>query len=112
MIRGSTKIDGIALGDGTFSFLSADSRLTAKAAFVSSTTGHTHGWTNMSGGWSKETLLKLQELRTSMERDLAGLHLTEVSTEQRPGLALPTAPDDAAPSGLGEHLGQMEAPQV
>ncbi len=55
MIRGATKIDGIALGEGSFSFLTTDSKLTAKAAFVSSRTGNTHGWTNMASDMNKRS---------------------------------------------------------
>jgi len=111
MIKGTAKIDGIALGEGTFSFLSPDSKLTAKAAFVSSTSGHTHGWTSAQGGWSKETLLKLKELRESMERDIAALHLSDV-IEDAPGLPVSPTPDARGPSGLGDHLGSGDAPQV
>jgi len=111
MIKGTAKIDGIALGEGTFSFLSPDSKLTAKAAFISSTSGHTHGWTSAQGGWSKETLLKLKELRESMERDLAALHLSDV-VEDVPGLSVSPSPAPRGPSGLGEYLGTGDAPQV
>jgi len=111
MIRGTAKIDGIALGEGTFSFLSPDSKLTAKAAFVSSTSGHTHGWTSAQGGWSKETLLKLKELRESMERDIAALHLSDV-IEGASGPSALLSPDARGPSGLGDHLGAGDATQA
>jgi hypothetical protein len=111
MIRGVVKMDSISLGEGTFSFLSSDTKLTGKAAFANTKTGRTHGWTQMTTGWSKETLQKLQELRDLMEHDFATLHFSD-TVETAQGLSIPISPDAAEPVGLGEHLGKSEAEQA
>lgn len=108
MIRGYAKFDGLALGEGTFSFLGATVHLEAKAAFVSTKTGDTHGWTK-STQWSPAVIAKLQELRALMEADLGRIHL------QDGGEVLTTGARGVAPAvesgGLGEHL-RDPTPQV
>lgn len=106
MQQGTPKFDGIAVFTAEFSFLGPTVKLSTKAAFVDSRTGHTHGWTTGEGGiWSTGTIDALKALRDSMEADLARLHFTE-------GAAVPgTGGGGEEPSagggggGLGEHLG-------
>ena len=46
-----------------------------------------------------------------VERDIAALHLSDV-IEDAPGLPVSPTPDARGPSGLGDHLGSGDAPQV
>lgn len=101
MIRGTARFDGLAVLEASFSFLGSTLQLEAKAAFLNTKTGDTHGWTK-NGQWSPPVIEKLKELRALMELDLGRLHLEgggEVLVG--PASATPTA---ASPSGLGEHL--------
>lgn len=102
-IKGVPKFDAIALGDLAADFKKATISLNGMAAFVDSETGLTHGWTKGEGSvWSKETMLKLQELKEAMETDFARLHFGEETiqtdgSKKGPGLKFP--------SGIGEHVG-------
>jgi len=106
MIKGTPKIDGIAVGEFVVKFTGPQVQFTAKAAFVNNKTGETHGWTDaLSASWSPTTMEKLQELRALMEIDLGRLHLEgggEVLVGPRS--AAPVA-QQAHEGGLGEHLG-------
>lgn len=109
MIRGTAKFDGLTLGEFSASFLgpSGAVHLEAKTAFVDSTTGATHGWTNTTT-WSPETIEKLKELKEVMERDVAKVHFvgggeTLASTRKAASLG---------EGGLGELLSGKDAPQV
>jgi hypothetical protein len=110
MIKGVTKFDGVAVGEFTAVFLGPTLEFKAKAAFVDSKTGETHGWTTNST-WSPPTIAKLKELREMMELDLGMKHLesggeltANTVTAQRGGAQPPT--------GLGDHLGESGAEQV
>ena len=108
MIRGTTKIDGLALGELRVSFLGEGLEIYGKAAFVDSTTGNTHGWTEGRGQlWSKNTLAKLAELRLCMEMDLGAVHLKNMEDGDTGTAA---AEDDEG--GLVEHLGTGDAPSI
>jgi hypothetical protein len=74
MINGSPKFNGMAMGEGKFSFLGTTIHLEGKAAFIDNRTGQTHGWTHNTS-WSKDTIDKLMELRAAMEVDLGRMHL-------------------------------------
>jgi len=82
--------------------------LTARAAFVDTRTGNTHGWTEGTGTiWSEETKRALVALVELMELDLSRLHF----------LGMPEAPSNiqgmrTEPGGLGEHLTDDDAPSV
>lgn len=91
------KFDKLAIGEMTANFLSVPTSLKAKAAFVDSTTGSTHGWTECSN-WSPATAAKMAELRTCMETDLARIHFEDGATASSGG-------DQIAYDGLGEVLG-------
>jgi hypothetical protein len=104
MIRGNARFDGVAVLEGSFSFLGASNGLEGKAAFVNSKTGDTHGWTT-NKQWSPQVLEKLKELRALMEVDLGQLHL-EGGGEV---LVAPTGAgtvlsESRGTGGLGEHL--------
>ena len=109
MIRGYPKFDGLAVGEGTFSFLGATIHLEAKAAFVSAKTGDTHGWTKNTQ-WSPQVMEKLRELRTLMEIDLGRLHLTDGG--EMPATAATSGPSFGSDGGgLGEHF-RDTTPQI
>ena len=106
MIRGTPKFDGVVVGEIKIVFTGLQLQFEAKAAFVDSKTGETHGWTNATASaWSPITIDKMKELRALMELDLGKLHL-EGGGEVLVG---PTgvAPHTSAgfEGGLGEHLG-------
>jgi hypothetical protein len=104
MKKGKPVFDGIAVGEVSMDFMKTSLHVTAKAAFVDSQTGTTHGWTNCTQ-WSKETIRKIGDLKASMERDLATVHFQEGLTDEEP--------IDGVPSGLMEHLSDEEdAPSI
>jgi hypothetical protein len=108
MIQGSAKFDAIVVGEFTASFIGPTTDFKAKAAFVNSKTGQTHGWTS-NQTWSKETIIKLLELRALMETDLGALHLENGGQV----LEVPTQPrNPPAPTGLSEHVGDGGLEQV
>lgn len=110
MIRGNTKFDGLAVGEGSFSFLGATLHLEAKAAFVNSRTGDTHGWTKNTQ-WSPQVIEKLKELRALMEVDLGHIHLQGGGEVLSTAVPLGTALTSTEGGGLGEHL-REPTPQV
>lgn len=110
MIRGNAKFDGLAVGEGKFSFMGPTVHLDGKAAFVNSRTGDTHGWTNNTQ-WSPETIAKLSELRALMEVDLGRLHM-ENGGEVLIGPTNTGGVGVSSVGGLGEHIGREPTPQV
>lgn len=104
MIRGNAKFDGIAVGELSVNFMGPTVKATAKAAFVATGSGATHGWTT-NESWSPETMSRLRELRAQMEVDLAKIHFGE------DGLAVGEAPGQS-PGGLGEHLAAAEGRSI
>jgi hypothetical protein len=100
----------MAIGEMNAKFIGGMQQLefTAKAAFVSSRTGDTHGWTNAGTSvWSPETIEKLKELRALMEIDLGRLHL-EGGGEALIGpssTATSVSKGSEGPGGIGEHIG-------
>lgn len=106
MIRGTAKFDGMAIGEISINFLSPTVHMEAKAAFVNSETGTTHGWTK-SAQWSPETMRKLQELKELMEQDLAKVHFVGDG-----GVQTGASEGGRAAGGLGEFIAGSEAPQV
>jgi hypothetical protein len=101
MREGTPNFDGILVGEFSVSFIESPSVLSAKAAFVNKTTGHTHGWTS-NAQWTPATLRKLQELREAMEEDLAEIHFREGRAAQGGGPGLGLTPK--RPLSLGDHL--------
>lgn len=79
--------------------------LTARAAFVDTRRGTTHGWTEGNGTiWSEQTKALFKELVSSMEDDMGKLHF--VSSPNR------VVGSPASVGGLGEHLVSGDAPSV
>jgi hypothetical protein len=106
MVRGTLVPDGLAVLEVQASFLPGG-QLSAKAAFVNTKTGRTHGYTEHTT-WSPGTLAKLDELRALMEEDVAARHMEGYAPATKPGQV---APDPAASTtpfagssggGLGE----------
>lgn len=101
----------IAFDSITITTLEADilgSTLTARAAFVNTNRGTTHGWTEGSGTiWSAETKAALVALVTSMETDMGKLHFTDnsISPSKEKGI-------QKALGGIAEHLKDDDAPSV
>lgn len=92
---GTPEFDGITLTTIEVDLITRS--LVAKAAFVNTKTGATHGWTEGTGTiWSTETKTAVAALAASMEKDLAVLHFG--GAREVPGFAASTN------SGLGEHL--------
>ena len=100
----------MALGELSANFLGATIELRAKAAFVNTEDGATHGWTEGSGAiWSPDTIRQLELLRSAMESDLARMHMEDAQPIQR------GKSEERSPSGLAEHLsasGPRDAPQT
>jgi hypothetical protein len=108
MIKGNPKFDGVTIGEFTAIFMGPTLDFKAKAAFVNSKTGQTHGWTT-NQTWSPPVVAKLQELRALMEADLGAVHF-EGGGEQHEA---PTQRHDVRPpTGLGEHVGEGGIEQV
>lgn len=95
----TAKFDKLAVGEMTANFLTVPASIKVKAAFVDSTTGSTHGWTECSN-WSPATASKMAELRACMEADLARIHFEDGTTTSGGG-------DQIAYGGLGEALGSV-----
>jgi hypothetical protein len=105
MIRGSAKFDSIAVGEIAVSFLGPTVTVEAKAAFVNSKSGETHGWTKNTQ-WTPAVIEKLRELRALMEVDLGQIHL-EGGGEILVTTAANTSSSVGAEAsgGLGERFG-------
>jgi hypothetical protein len=110
MIKGVTKFDGVAVGEFTAVFTGPTLDFRAKAAFVDSKTGETHGWTT-NQTWSPTTITKLKELREMMEVDLGMKHL-ESGGELTPNTISPQRGSPHIPTGLGEHVNEGGVEQV
>ena len=106
MKQGTLKANAVKLASIEVNFMEpASGKMTAKAAFVSLTTGVTHGWTTHQV-WSPQTLMKLRELTESMELDLGAFHFLG-GAEDVVGAVGPTTTPGATPTGgLGEYLGE------
>jgi hypothetical protein len=96
-ITGTPVFDAIAIATVEINVL--EKSLGAKAAFVNTRNGETHGWTEGNGAiWTKETKDAAAALIAAMERDLAALHLGTAPEAQKANS--PSSPV----SGLREHL--------
>jgi hypothetical protein len=104
MIKGTPKFDGLVVAVIEINFLKNPGTvaINVQTAFINERTGDTHAWSRGSPGWSDETRGLIQDLRASMERDLAGRHFIEGSLSDG---ASPATVARKGPSGLGEHLG-------
>lgn len=98
--------NAVALGELTVDFTAGPSlRMQAKAAFINTENGKTHGWTTCSQ-WSKETVEKLAELRAAMENDIASMHFADATMATGTSTGGGSLADTA--KGLGERLGAVE----
>lgn len=95
------KFDTLRVAEITVNITDTPPTIKARAAFVSTKTGRTHGWTTAASGWSNDTMEKLRELRDCMERDMLFTHFGEDSLS-------PTTTSSGSLredfKGLGEHL--------
>ena len=107
MIRGTPQFDGIAAGEVSMNFMGASFRMTAKAAFVNSKTGQTHGWTTHET-WSPAIIEKVKELRALLEAEIAQSHFSDVDGARTPGIKF--TKESEPPAGLGEHLSANAEP--
>lgn len=95
---GVIKFDGIAVVTVEVNMM--EKSMSARAAFVNTKTGESHGFTDGSGHvWSPETKVALANLVALMERDLGSLHF--VDSPANPA----AASTKAETGGLGEHVG-------
>lgn len=106
MIRGTAVFDGLVVATLDADFTKATIVLRARAGFVNTKTGQTHGWTDGDGGiWSQRSMQKLAELRASLEEDLAARHLSQSGFEEE---SKPKTASSGEPGGLTEHLGSKD----
>lgn len=104
--QGSIVFDGIAIATVEADVI--NKKLTARAAFIDSKTGETHGWTEAQGTvWTEKTKAALVALINSMEQDMGRLHFAGI-----PATPMPDSSSRSEPGGLGEHLQDHDAPSV
>lgn len=105
MITGSPKFNSLVVITLNADFSKPTVSFTARAAFIDTNSGSTHGWTDaMGSAWSKETIAQLEALKESMERDLGQLHLDGAARPAKAGLSIE--------GGIGEHVGEPDASSV
>lgn len=103
MRKGTLKPNSITLASFEADFFNPPTgKMTAKAAFVNTESGATHGWTTHQT-WSPSTIQKLHELKEAMETDLAAAHFLDGASEEAPS----SKPTGLA-GGIGEHLASGE----
>jgi hypothetical protein len=78
--------------------------LEGKAAFVSSESGDTHGWTKNTN-WSPAVMEKLAELRALMDMDLGRLHFLDGGERIVTAARLMPAVSTDDNGGLSSHVG-------
>lgn len=91
------------MGEFSVNLLGTSVQMKAKAAFVDTTTGSTHGWTE-SSQWSHDTVAKMKELVAMMESDMAKQHFIGDTGGAGAGPIEPGARPGMS-GGLGEHVG-------
>jgi hypothetical protein len=97
----TAKFDKVSVFELSANF-QGEHELLVKAAFVSTRTGKTHGWTNGSI-WSPAVRAKLKELRVLLDQELTAQHF-----DGAPSGA--PARDDVDSGGLAEHLREPPEP--
>ena len=75
----------------------------ATGAFVSSSTGATHGST-VCHHWAPDTVKTLMDLRSMMERDMNAMHFDGVAVPAQAPSNLAADLGRSGGGGLGEHL--------
>lgn len=96
-----SKFDRVMPAEVSIDFRQAGARLEAKAAFINTATGRTHGWTNMTAGWSKTTYEALRQLQEAMAADLHRVHF---DGEYAPQTSTQDGSQPTEPLGLAGHL--------
>lgn len=100
----SSKFDRVIVAEATINVLEQPGTLVAKAAFVNTETGATHGQTTCRQ-WSPATTVKLKELLDAMSADLEAMHFADG------GQSFATTAGGSisnAAQGLGESLGAKD----
>lgn len=91
-VKGTPKIDGIFLGEVKLNLLNfPDVHMEAVVGYVESETGRRLGSTTKLGGWSQETLNRLNAFLESLEQDVATDLLSSATTASGSGVAPYTA---------------------
>lgn len=103
MIVGAAKFNSLALGELTVKFLGPSVHIEAKAAFVDTRTGQTHGWTK-NEQWGPAVVEKLKELRALMELDFGKLHFDNGGDTLVGDVGPVRSAARPEEGGLGEHL--------
>lgn len=93
MKTGTFRADALTLHSVAIDFSRGGVGLTARAGFVHTGSGVTHGWTE-TATWSTRTLQAIEALKEAMETDLAAHHFHGGDG------ALPTAPAREGGGGL------------
>jgi hypothetical protein len=111
MKTGTMKANALRIAEIQVDYTTPGGTMKAKAAFVNTTSGFTHGWTTHHV-WSQETLKRLADLREAMELDLAKAHFQTTNEA-----SIQTDSDGQtvqSHQGLAEHLGSYptDAEQV
>lgn len=76
-----SKIDNIRVGELHVNLLDKTApQISAKAAFVDTRTGRTHGWTT-NLVWSREVFEALDTFRAVLEKHLATVHFTDAAAD-------------------------------
>lgn len=110
-VTGTPRFDAVVLLEmEEINFANRGYHVVAHGAFVDTRSGSTYGRTTCSN-WSPATMALLEELRASMEQDLA--HLV-FETEGAGAVASSGGPlFTPDPGGIGEHAGTAtEAPSI
>lgn len=107
------KFNGIALGELSVNFMESPAKIHAKAAFINTQTGQTHGYTTCHQ-WSPDVIEKLRELRALMERDVSALHFVDAVVSSASPTTTGSGGMKEGFTGLGEKLGSADdgVPQV
>lgn len=107
----TAKFNALRVAEISVNLAEQPPKISAKAAFVNTETGTTHGWTQSGSGWSNDTVVKLRELRELMERDMADLHFADGSVTTTATTSSGGLRENF--KGLGETLraGEEEVPQ-
>ncbi len=98
------KFDKVAIGEITIKLMEEPNVVSAKAAFVNTKSGTTHGYTYCTN-WSKEVLIKIKELAALMSLELDSTHFDMGITSSEQGVI----PQEIG--GLGEFIKDNEIPQ-
>lgn len=93
---GQCRIDGLEVLEVEFDFITSLPRLSAKYAYVNSTTGERLGSGHRNQAWSAQTLELLEGLKLSMERDVTAVLFSGENVDDGSGAVEPTS--DGVPS--------------